>query len=409
MPGFPDSIWEFLWFAIGGLVLLSPIWVPAVLFFVFYNIWMDYIIKKRLLGEEYVVLEVKLPKEILRSPAAMESVLTAFWQSDPGNTWIKKYIEGKVMDWFSLELASFGGEVHFFIWGNRKYKNVIESRIYAQYPNVEIYEVPDYAKFVTFDPDHIKVWGTEYKLKKPDPYPLMTYVDYGLDKDPKEEFKIDPLVPLIEYLGSIQKEEIVWHQIIIRKHVKRRGRKFLFKKNDWTDEAKDLVKKIKEGIAAGTGQKFEQVGGNITEQQKKTISAIERSITKSAFEVGIRSIYMAPHDVFQSTPNISGLFGSFYHVNSQDLNAFEAKDKYITDFSYPWQDYKDIRMNQRRKTLIEAYKSRSMFYPPHKRKYFILNSEELATIYHFPGGVSQTPTFGRIGSKKADPPTNLPV
>lgn len=387
---------------------LSPIWVPALLLTVFYILWMDYVRKRAISEMDFILLEVKLPKEISKSPAAMESVLSAFWQSDPANNWYKKYIQGKIMDWFSLELVSFGGEVHFFIWGHKKYKNVIESRIYAQYPSVEVHEVPDYTDFVPYDPSKLKIWGTEYKLKKPDPYPIMTYVDYGLDKDPKEEYKVDPLVPLIEYLGSIEKEEIVWHQIVVRKHIKRRGRKSLFKKSDWTEDAKDLVDKLKkEWTPGGEDNGFSEF--KLTENQRNTLKAIERSVTKNGYEVGVRSLYMAPHDVYESTRNISGLFGSFFQVNSPDLNGFEAKSGYLTDFKWGWQDYKDIRMNKLRKELFDAYRARGMFYPPFSRKPFVLNTEELATIYHFPGGVAQTPTFGRIGSRKAEPPTNLPV
>jgi hypothetical protein len=43
-------------------------------------------------------------------------------------------------------------------------------------------------------------------------------------------------------------------------------------------------------------------------------------------------------------------------------------------------------------------------------KPFILTTEELATVFHFPSGlVSQTPTLKRVGSKKSEAPSNLPV
>jgi len=45
----------------------------------------------------------------------------------------------------------------------------------------------------------------------------------------------------------------------------------------------------------------------------------------------------------------------------------------------------------------------------HKSGPFIMNTEELATIYHFPGEVSKTPSLSRISAKKAEPPTNLPI
>lgn len=407
MQGYPDTSWELLINTMGVLIATSPVWLPLLLGYGLYSLWLAYIRTRMINSWEFVLLEVKLPKEIDKSPAAMELVLSAFWQSDEATNFIEKFWQGKVMPWFSLEMASFGGEVHFFVWGPKKFKNVMESRMYAQYPNLEIFEVPDYTQFVEFNPEENKIWATEYKLKKKDAYPIATYVDFGLDKDPKEEYKVDPITAMIEYLGSIRKEEQVWHQIIIRKHTARRGRKSFFKKNDWKEEVAEEVRKVKGKIAGDTGQKFEQLGGNITEQQKKVINAMERSTAKNAYEVGIRSVYIAPNDVFSQGPNISGLWGSFFQINTQDLNGLEGTR--WTGFKYPWQDYKDIRKNKLRKRHLEAYKARGYFYPPYKKKYFIFNTEELATIYHFVGGTAQTPTFGRIGSRKAEPPTNLPV
>ena len=74
-----------------------------------------------------------------------------------------------------------------------------------------------------------------------------------------------------------------------------------------------------------------------------------------------------------------------------------------------WQDYKDIRVNKKKRRMLNAYKLRSYFYPPYQKKWFVINTEGLATIFHLPGSVSQTPTFARITSKKAEPPSNLPI
>ncbi|OHB13689.1 MAG: hypothetical protein A2Y49_02110 [Candidatus Zambryskibacteria bacterium RIFCSPLOWO2_12_39_8] len=59
--------------------------------------------------------------------------------------------------------------------------------------------------------------------------------------------------------------------------------------------------------------------------------------------------------------------------------------------------------------MLDAYKRREYFFKPYKRKHFVLNTEELATLFHFPGQVSTTPTFTRIESKKAEAPANLPI
>lgn len=51
----------------------------------------------------------------------------------------------------------------------------------------------------------------------------------------------------------------------------------------------------------------------------------------------------------------------------------------------------------------------SIFLPSGNPKLFVMSAEELATIYHFPGLVSETPSFKRVDSKIAKPPANLPV
>jgi hypothetical protein len=45
------------------------------------------------------------------------------------------------------------------------------------------------------------------------------------------------------------------------------------------------------------------------------------------------------------------------------------------------------------------------FHPPIN----VLNTEELATLWHFPGQIMRVPTLERIESKEASPPPNLPM
>jgi hypothetical protein len=58
---------------------------------------------------------------------------------------------------------------------------------------------------------------------------------------------------------------------------------------------------------------------------------------------------------------------------------------------------------------LEACKRRSYFYEPFVGTPFVLNSEELATIFHFPGQAVPTPSLTRIQSKKSGAPSNLPI
>ena len=119
--------------------------------------------------------------------------------------------------WFSLEIASIDGQVHFYIRTPSRVKGLIETQMYAQFPQVQVKEVEDYTLAVDkITPDSKwNLWGCEFKLKKPDAFPIRTYIDYGLDKDPKEEYKVDPISPVVELFGSITKGEQMWMQIVI--------------------------------------------------------------------------------------------------------------------------------------------------------------------------------------------------
>jgi len=251
------------------------------------------------------------------------------------------------------------------------------------------------------------MWGTEFKLAKADPYPIKTYVDYGLADNPKEEQKIDPMTATLEFLGSAEKDEQIWIQILIRATKGNRVPGKIFgKKVEWKDEAKELVEELKEK-AIGQKKPDEVVPFKpMTKGETDVIAAIERSVSKLGFDTGMRGIYLAKKEKFNAI-NIVGLIGSTRQYNSNSLNGFKPSN--TTSFNYFWQDFKGMRVSIKKANMFNAYIRRSFFHPPYKRKSFILNTEELATIYHFPGSVAETPTFEKIESKKTEPPVNLPV
>ena len=370
------------------------------------HFWVHYVQSKFFLKEGFVLLELRIPREVMKTPLAMELFITTLHQTGGEATWIDRYIKGKTRPWFSLELASIQGKVKFFIWTRPSWRNFIESHLYAQYPGIEVYEIPDYAVKVTFDKEKWEAWGCDFILTQPDPYPIKTYIDYGLD-DPalKEENKADPITNVIEFLGSLGDGEQAWIQIMIQAH---KGHKKMFgKKHDWTDVAKHEIEKIKEKAKKDEGGFNEQ---KLTSGDKEKIKAIERSISKVAFECGIRAVYIAERGKYKK-PNEAGLMTALKQFSSPVLNGLKPNDKvWLRKYNYPWQDYQDRRQNRDRRRVIEAYKRRSIFHPPYQSSIpFILNAEELATIYHFPGKVSETPTFDRISAKKAEPPANLPI
>src|SRR5574343_190174 len=395
----------------------SPLILFAVLLNIFWPLWVNYLRSSFFITQKTCLLEIKIPKDHFRSPKAMELFLTSLHQTGGEGTWYDKYWLGKTRPWFSLEMVSINGKVKFFIWTRNSNKNFIESSLYSQYPGIEITVADDYTKHVHFDPKINNMFAVEMILTKEDPYPINAYIDYGLDKDPKEEFKVDPLAPLLEYLGSVGQNQQTWIQIIIRAHKKETIKPgHLWKTTDaWKDEATELVNKIlmRDAKTKVAGVEDEKTGlkkvPSISDGEKEIVAALERSVTKLPFDVGIRAINFAKKEAYDAS-NHGGILGSFKQFGSEHLNGFKPNsDKYSPMFSYPWQDFKDYRKNKKMGIALEGYKRRMYFYEPYAEKSFVLNSEELATIFHFPGSVAGTPNLDRIGSKKSQAPANLPI
>lgn len=408
MPSLDTTFTDLLGQVFGIGYVLFIVFAPFALGALFVQAFVMYKRNKFIQSQENVLLEVRIPKDIFKSPLAMELFLTSLYQTKGEGTILDRLWQGKVRPWFSLEMVSFGGEIRFYIWCWKFWKNLIETQLYAQYPEVEVKEVADYASDIHLDFEQNDLWGCNFKLSKASHFPIKTYTEYKLADDPKEEVKIDPITPVLEFLGSLTTGEIACIQIIIRAHKKeaiKPGSPWYKKeKVDWTHAAKEEIKKMKEATK-GKEDGAPNVG-SLSKGEQLVIENIERNISKIPFDVGIRAFYFAPKDKWNDI-NIPGLVGSFRQYNSPFLNSFEGD--HATGFDYKWQDWTGKKLKHMKEHTLHAYQARSFFHEPDKGHFFTMSTESLATIYHFPGQVAKTPTIKRIEAKRAEPPANLPI
>lgn len=387
-------------------------WLPLLLAYALLKAWTAYVRLDYFYSQEHILLEIKLPRELTKSPQAMEIFFTSLFYEGGESTFIDRGWDGKTRPWWSLELVSLEGQVHFYIWTRAFFKNMIQAQIYAQYPSVEIHEVNDYTRGVYYDSKVNSMWGCYFGKdpKKPNAYPIKTYIDYGLDKTSvEEEEKVEPMAAVLEYLSSVGKGEQIWLQIIVRAHRKEKPiPDLVFGKADWKDAAKKEIDEIMKRDKKSPVDKETINFGEflLTKGERALVEAMERNIGKLPFDCGIRGLYIARNENFNAIA-IPGLIGSFRQYSARDLNGIAFYD--WTDFDYPWQDFRDMRKDYMKKKLLAAYKVRSFFHPPYKKKHFVLSSEELATIFHLPGKVAETPSLNRVVSRKAEAPANLPI
>ncbi|MDD5165733.1 MAG: hypothetical protein PHG25_04350 [Candidatus Pacebacteria bacterium] len=403
-------------------IFLSPVLLAILLGHIFWPLWLRYIRAKFSYGLKYTLLELRLPRDVFKSPLAMEVVLQAIHNTANGSTFAQ-YWKGEYRPFYSLEITSIEGQIKFYVWTEDRRKVGIMSALYSQYPGIEVIESPDYAQSVHFDPKEMKVWGADFtftrKADEGEHYPIRTYVDYGLLKDPKEEFKVDPLVPVLEFLGSLGPNQQIWIQYIVQAHIKNdRKPGHLWKKTDlWKDESQELINKIlmRDPKTKVAGMKDEATGftklPTISKGEQEIAEAIERRISKQAFDVGLRAIYVAKKDVFSAVHGTGGIIGAFKHFSSEHMNGIKQDgDTWLAQFGgVPWEDYNDSRRNYYSGAIFKAYRRRSFFYPPFQGTPMVMNVEELATLFHLPGAVASTPTLARVPSKKGEAPTNLPI
>lgn len=385
--------------------------VPLLLMLWFWKSWVKYVRALFFSSQKYVLLELKIPKGIAKSPLAMELFMTTLHVTGGEGTPFDRYWLGKTRPWFSLEMVSIEGSVRFFIWTRDSFRSLVESQLYGQFPDLEITAVPDYASAIPFSWDKYNLWGCDYKKSQPSHMPIKTYLSYGLDKDPEEEVKIDPITAVIEFMGSIGRGEQIWFQIGVRAHKKELIKPGTwFEKVDWTDAAKaDIEKLMKRDKKKDDVLNIAEF--SLTKGERERVEAVEKNLAKIPFDIGMRAIYIAKTDVFKGTmaPGLSGMLRQY---NAMNLNGFSPTN--TTSFDYPWQDFTGHRLMKKKEILLYLYRNRSFFYPEffpdtYEFNHFVMTTEELATIYHFPGDVSRTPNLGRISAKRAEAPSNLPI
>lgn len=409
IPGLPIFVF---WWTVGT----APFWLPIALARAGWHAWIEYIREEYLASHKTVLLEVRIPRDIMKSPRAMELVFNAFYTKSGETTVIDRAWSGSVRPWISWELVSFGGEIHFYTWCWERYRRSVETAIYAQYPEVEIIEVEDYAMKWIYDPKKHFAFCSDYIYDpRGDEYPIKSYIDFELDKDPKEEFKVDPFANVLEVLGSCKPNEQMWIQMMVRTEDKATGHKaFNPPKSTWKDRVQAEVNKIRRDASVAVGKEDaddsdpDKYGTfpRPTWKQQKMIETMERHLGKIPFEVGMRAIYWstgAPHG-----PTFTNMRWIWKPFNSPNyLNQLRPRRAH-NDFDYPWYDIAGIRRRWVIRYYLDAYRTRSFFYTPYGEHGIVMTPEILATIYHYPSRAIATPGIQRISAKKAEPPTNLP-
>ena len=455
-PVYKIAIGAFWWILLMLIILFVPfLRVWWWLFFPFilsielnrlYLWWIrwDYCYAKK----KWLVLEVTPPKEILVPLKAMEDIFTVMWSANLAPTnWREQICEGELPDAagaMSWEIASIEGKLHFYIRITSGQKAALETALYSHYPELEIHEVLDYTKAVpqNLPNEEWDAYGEDFILgRKPEVYPIRTYEKFFEPQGEKiaaEEKRIDPLSSLLELMSRLGPGEQFWLQFntmsvnegdepayihAAKQEIAKLTKRPQKKKEHFMHHIAEMLWQAVVGPQAETkgdtvtykwleSKKNEEGSSDkellLTPGEREILTEVENKLKRPFFRTNIRGVYVARRENFQSAHRtLTRTYFSHFQTSNLNYIRFAGSTRPKTQYFF-------------RKT-IPAIRARRQFrnyvlrfppmFPNRRAVCSIFNTEEMATVYHFPLKVTGlvAPTMGRVESKKGGPPPNLPM
>ncbi len=285
-------------------------------------------------------------------------------------------------EYLSLEYVAHKSEIYFYIVVPRRAKLLVEKQIIGFYPDAFIEETSE----VNIFEGRSVIRGEIMKLKKGEQFPIRTY----------QKLESDSMNGILSALGKLSEEESGVVQILMRPV-----------DDDWQDHIKKLIRKSEKktnhhGISWNplvwigglieifTRDPSEEKSQNETEKDEDPLDdegLMKEKVKKTGYAVTIRILTTGneEHAVYSELQNIISAFSQF---NSPAYNRFKPVKR------------KSLSL------LIQHYIFRQFAW---WQKSPIMNSEELATLFHFPHSkYNKQPEIRWQRFKLIKAPTNIP-
>jgi hypothetical protein len=302
----------------------------------------------------------------------------------------------KPKDYISFEIACTNKKISFYINCPRHLQQLVEKQVQAQYPDSFIEEVKGYNPFQKGG----QVEVTELRPVKKYVYPIRTY----------KSMESDPLNALTNAMSKLSEDEGAAIQYILSPAG-----------HSWQQKPRHMALEIQQGknpsiverghvnrilreLFYGLGQAMmgkksskaspnmhrTDLSGyhspiNLTPMQQEIVKRLEEKASRPGFKTNIRIVTSSIHPGAAKV-HMSNLASSFLQYNMPPFNGFRIrkrkKEDSLKDFIFR------VFRNYGKKT--------------------VLNTEELASLWHLPTPYLETPNIKWLQSKKAPPPINLP-
>ena len=360
------------------------VWMPLVAILL-YATWRNYRDSTpHVSDQQSALLILEIPKANDKSELAAEQLFASLHGILRDKQELK--LSGGVQEHLSFEIASVNGQIRFYVWVPRDLQSFVEGQIYSQYPTVQIHAADE--DYVSHERRHSVIHTSEITVTGPEFLPIKTF----------QSFEVDPLAGITGTLAKLESTgEELWIQVLVRPIA-----------DEWHKGSESWIQSLKGGnpfgmLTGGGGLDFRWIGTffealwkppeegeagkpkELSDRDKTRISEVEKKATKLGYQVKIRLAYLGESEP-SAKQRMQALVGTFKQFNSTNLNGFKVANASM------------------KKEDLNAYKSRQF-----TDKGFILNIEELASVFHLPHTNVETPNIVWASSKTAEPPAKLPV
>lgn len=361
------------------------VWIPIVLVLA-YLTWRNYKQIDAVKSVESTLLILEIPKANDKKELAAEQLFASLHGILRDKSELRH--SGGMQEHLSFEIASVNGQIRFYVWVPKALQSFVEGQIYSQYPTVQIYEAEE--DYVAHERQHSVVYTGEVALTNNEMLPIKTF----------QSFEVDPLAGITGTLAKLESTgEELWIQVLMRPLA-----------DDWHKASERWINSVKNGspfdfLLGGSSFDLQWLGGIfsalwkppeqgigapstarvLSDRDKTRISEAEKKATKLGYKVKIRLVYLGESQT-NAKLRMQALVGTFKQFNSTNLNGFK-----LASASFNKED-------------LSRYKSRLFI-----DKGFILNIEELASVFHLPHTNVETPNIVWASGKTAEPPSKLPI
>lgn len=290
-------------------------------------------------------------------------------------------------DLFTFEIVAHGDKISFYVTVPAAMHAFVEEQIHAQYPDAQIDEVPDYN---LFSPTGV-ILGSHLALRRPSYFPIKTY----------RKLDSDSMNALTNALSKVDGKDGVAIQYVCRSAPK-----------TWRTEGLRIARAMQQGkkLAQATGGKnlLFDVGKGLKDAAKTSSSSKDKK----------------PEDAYRLSPLEEEMVKGLEEKASRaglDVNirvvvsagSPDAAQRYLNDVLNAYGQFNIYEYGNGFQQVTPRFQSAIVrpfiFRTFDERVRIVLNSEEMATLFHFPLPTTETPKINWLLSRRALPPSNLPA